>query len=363
MDPDNLLLENPGYTLVEIPLLLREDTRFRNFLLQNVKVNPYVKDFWYNEFDRLSRRDKTEQVGPALSRLEFLRANTIVRHIVGQRHSTIDFQDMLNNSGTQKIVLLRMPTDLSDDVKKLIGTILLSQMLSAAFERAKISEQKRVIFALYCDEFQNFTTPDFAKLFTQTGKYKIMPTVAHQERLGQFKPLDPNRGATLASPNKVLFSLSVHDAQELAPEFAKEPTTTETRLEPELVISLHPFNDLLQKGHPNPQIRAFVNKHLQPLQVELERIKGMLESERLQRADYLDHASLYRTDEQIGGVYKNYRLSPQEGTAVIGAQTKALLEAERLIELAKKSTATMTKLHKKAEGIKLVIEGVNCQGP
>jgi hypothetical protein len=304
-----LLLENPGYTLVEVPLLLSMDTRFRNFLLQNVKANLFVKDFWYNEFDRLSGRDKTEQVGPALSRLEFLRTNTIVRHIVGQRHSTIDFQDILNNSETQKIVLLRMPTDLSDDVKKLIGTILLSQMLSAAFERAKIPEQKRVIFALYCDEFQNFTTPDFAKLFTQTGKYKIMPTVAHQERLGQFKPLDPNRGATLASPNKILFSLSVHDSQELAPEFAKEPTTTETRLEPEMVISQEPLNDLLRRGHANPRIQELVNKWFRPLQEYIESLRDAIEGVRVERTDLLDKAAIFRdqasldrTDEQMEGL-------------------------------------------------------------
>lgn len=40
-----LLLENPGYTLVEVPLLLSDDTRFRNSLLENVRINPYIKRF------------------------------------------------------------------------------------------------------------------------------------------------------------------------------------------------------------------------------------------------------------------------------------------------------------------------------
>ena len=179
-----LLLENPGYTLVEIPLLLDEDTRFRNYLLQNVKVNPYIKDFWYNEFDRLSKRDRTEQVGPTLTRLDIFRTNTMLRHIVGQRKTTIDFYEILNSGNAHKVVLLRMPTSLSDDVKKLIGMMLISQMLSAAFDRDQLPEEDRQIFGVFCDEFQNFATPDFAKLFTQTGKFKIMPTVAHQERLG-----------------------------------------------------------------------------------------------------------------------------------------------------------------------------------
>ena len=38
-----LLVENPAYTLVDIPLILDEDTTFRNYLLANVKANPYIK--------------------------------------------------------------------------------------------------------------------------------------------------------------------------------------------------------------------------------------------------------------------------------------------------------------------------------
>jgi hypothetical protein len=70
-----LLLENPGYTLVDIPRLLSPDTSFRNALLKNVRINPYVKDFWFEEFDRLSPTDKTREVGPLLSRLDRFMAN------------------------------------------------------------------------------------------------------------------------------------------------------------------------------------------------------------------------------------------------------------------------------------------------
>jgi hypothetical protein len=218
-----LLLENPGYTLVEIPLLLSEDTRVRNSLLKNVKANPYVKEFWYYEFDRLSKQDRTKQVDPALSRLNIFRRNTIIRHIVGQQKTTIDFYEILNRGNAQKIVLLRMPIQLASEVKSLLGTMILSEMLYAAFDRDKILKKDRRYFALYCDEFHNFATPDFAKLFTQTGKFYVMPTVAHQERLGQLKPEDPNFSATSAAPIKIFFRLSVHDSSELAPVVAKPP--------------------------------------------------------------------------------------------------------------------------------------------
>jgi hypothetical protein len=136
-----------------------------------------------------------------------LRGNAIIRHIVGQGRTTVDFNEILNGEGDQKIVLLRMPVYLSQEVRAIVGTMILGQVVHAAFNRDKIFEEKRRYFGIYCDEFQEFATPDFARLFTQTGKYKVMPSVAHQTRLGQFRTGDPNQGATLTAPNKVVFSL------------------------------------------------------------------------------------------------------------------------------------------------------------
>ena len=119
-----LLVESPGYTLVDVPLIVDEDTSFRNHLLGNVKYNPYLMDFWLRDFDRLTKRDRTEQVGPALSRLDILRGNPTIRHIVGQRKTTVDFNRILNGDSGQKIVLLRMPVYLSQEVKAIVGAII-----------------------------------------------------------------------------------------------------------------------------------------------------------------------------------------------------------------------------------------------
>jgi hypothetical protein len=255
-----LLLENPGYTLVDIPLLLSQDTSFRNDLLRNVKINPDVKDFWYDEFDRLSPRDKTEQVGPLLSRLDTFRMR-ILRHIVGQSQSTLDFHTILNTSPTPYIVLLRMPVNLPDTVRSAIGTMLISQMLAATFDRDQLPEAERRLFAVYCDEFQMFATQDFAKLFTQTGKFYLMPHVAHQVREGQLKPDDPNTGATLAAPNKAFFSLSITDSPKVAPLMAKRVEATEIRREAELVISPQPVEDVWERGHPLREVMDIRGKY------------------------------------------------------------------------------------------------------
>jgi hypothetical protein len=84
-----LLVETRDYTMVEVPLLLEEDTTFRNSLLEKVRYKPFVKDFWYKEINRLTRRDRTEQVGPPLNRLGRFRDNEYLRYIVGQKKSRL----------------------------------------------------------------------------------------------------------------------------------------------------------------------------------------------------------------------------------------------------------------------------------
>src|SRR5512147_2005977 len=156
----------------------------------------------------------------------------ILQDIVGQQESTVRFDEILD---TSKIVLLRIPANLDRTVKNLIGTLVISELLYEVFERAdRRGKDDYPYFGIYCDEFQEFATPDFARLFTQTGKFRVMPVVAHQTR-EQFKPGDPNRGATAASPNKFFFALSPPDAREMPLEFAKEPPS-EIRLEEQLCL-------------------------------------------------------------------------------------------------------------------------------
>jgi hypothetical protein len=339
-----ILLENEGYTLADVPLLLWKDTTFRNKLLENVTTTS-VRDFWYEEFDRLTERDKTDQVGPAISRLDILMGSPILKDIVGQKDSTIDFAEILD---TRKIVLLRIPANLDRSVKNLIGTITVSELLYEVFERAeRIGKDDMPYFGIYCDEFQEFATPDFAKLFTQTGKFRAMPVVAHQTR-EQFKPGDPNRGATAASPNKLFFTLSQIDAREMPLEFAKEPPS-ETRLEEQLVISQNPVRDLLH-GHNNKEIRDFVNKYLGRLEDKREDRKADMEGAKFARMIELDTAAFFGAEAQEEGVVGGSHISSQIGA--IHARQCAILNARM-------HSIKLDALHKHSNRIRVTMRGLN----
>jgi hypothetical protein len=339
-----LLLENPEYTLVEIPLLLQEDVSFRNFLLQNVKVKLGVKEFWFNEFDRLSKHDKTVQVGPTLSRLGSFRDITILSHIFGQKEPKIDFHNILNSKGeSQNIVLLRFPLDIDSTVKKLIGTILISELLQAARNRPR---ENRRQFCLFVDEVQNFTShEDFSTLFTEARKYGIATTIAHQERYGQLSDSKKLQGATDQAGTKVFFQLSVKDSKEQALTFTKEPP------QEAFAISRQPFDDLLRGGHTNPIIQSFTDRYLRPLQYRLEDIKDEMEGERLLRQYFVDIAALYRVYERIAVFKARHSFDPgkyidAEYNALV-VQQNALVEAvyQSEILMRKQRGYTQLRLH------------------
>ena len=343
------LIEHQGYTLYDLWYFLH-DQSFRDSVLRKVTHHPEVLEFWYDDYEKLMPRLKIEEPRSLLNRIDSLRRNPYIKHVISQAHSSIDFVKVMEEN---KIVLLRMPPWQDRESQTFIGTLVISQLLKAIFLRADVSEHLRTPFAIYCDEFQMFATPDFAKLFTQTGKYRVMPAVAHQDRVGQFKPNDPNRGATLVALHKVFFSTSVPDSGEVAPEVAK-PSPTEIKLQKQLVISHEPFADLL-RGHKNPDMHRFIENYLRPLQFRLEDTRDDIEGERLLRLAILDEAALSRVDER----YEALEASTMERGRNFTASYAALQHTEQLLVQTQAQTERLRRLHDSARHLRLSIRSLN----
>ena len=201
------------------------DKQFRDHLLQHPAMERHYKgvvDFWRDEFDRMPRHEQQHQIESTLTRLgSFTRP--YIQHIVGQSQTRLDFTKIMD---TGKIVFVKLSSDLSKDHKRIIGTILVSHLVSAVFQRDALPEAQRRHFCIFIDEFQNFAgSEDFAVLFTQGRKFAVATTIAHQERFGQFADNKAILGATDAAGNKVFFRLANSDADEQAPEVTKASPT------------------------------------------------------------------------------------------------------------------------------------------
>jgi hypothetical protein len=283
-----------GYTLAHVPDFLNvNNAAFRQELVRNIRYSQETVRFWKDEFDGLLKASQQrEQIQPALDRINELLVHDYVRHVIGYQQSTIDFRKIM---AEKKIVLVTLSEDLAEDMKELLGTILVSELLKATRNRANIPRSQRHQFCIYVDEFQNFATPDFAAFITGARKFGVAITIAHQERYGQLGIDRRVLGATLATGNQVFFQTAVHDAEVVAKELADRPDPAELELiseetlrilqeesetrtmdewedgvEPVRVVSESPL-DLLAKGHASSRVSALIGQLLEPLDLAQEK--------------------------------------------------------------------------------------------
>lgn len=174
-----LLLSDPdaGYTLMEVVRVLTNPD-FRHYLL--LKCNdPLVKEFWLKEAEKAGGDFSLANMAPYInSKLSPFLSNELIKYIVGQSHSTIDFRDIMDN---RKILIVKLSKGLIGDINsQILGMIIVGRILMAAFGRADIEESQRKDFNLYLDEFQNITTDSVATILSEARKYHLNLTIAHQ---------------------------------------------------------------------------------------------------------------------------------------------------------------------------------------
>jgi len=152
------LLDYPEATMLSIPKIL-VNQNYRDKVIEKIK-DPVVKDFWISEFGQYDDRFRTEAISPIQNKVGQFLAASMVRNILGQPKSTIDFQDIMNN---RKILLMDLSKGkIGEDASALLGAMLITKIQLTAMQRAYIPESEREDFTLFVDEFQNFATESFA---------------------------------------------------------------------------------------------------------------------------------------------------------------------------------------------------------
>jgi hypothetical protein len=249
-----VLLDNPGATLLDMYNLLTDDD-LRQPLVANVS-DPTVRTFWRAQYDELSEAERSRRVQPLINRLESLfMGRSLIRNIVGQPRSTISFRRAIERGET---IFIKLPVKTVPQDAELIGTIIIAQLSAAVFSFADIPEAQRPGVSLFVDEFQHFSTPDFASLFTEGRKFGMRVVVAHQYR-GQLP--DYLRQSTMTARTKVVFKTTPEDGRELAPLF---PIKAERVNQAD--ISVDPTKYLLDYGSKNDYVQDFTDSYLRPLQ-------------------------------------------------------------------------------------------------
>jgi len=103
----------------------------------------------------LTERQQREEAREILRRLNDL-SHDPLRYIIGQAQSTINLQQIMDEG---KILLVKLNSKRFEQATRLIGSIIVALILNASDVR-----QTKKHFNLFADEFQLFSTEDFATL-------------------------------------------------------------------------------------------------------------------------------------------------------------------------------------------------------
>ncbi len=166
-----------GGTFIDIPKLFRD----RDYVNQKLKyvTDQNVLEFWQKEMPQSQRSNEFgDVVSWFVSKFGAFLSNAMMRNIIGQTKSSFDLRDIMDN---KKILLVNLSKGRTGELNsRLLGMMFVMKFQAAAMSRANIPEEQRVDFALYVDEFQNFSTDSFATIMSEARKYRLNLIVANQ---------------------------------------------------------------------------------------------------------------------------------------------------------------------------------------
>jgi hypothetical protein len=166
-----------GGTFIDIPKLFR-DRDYVNQKLEHI-TDQNVLEFWQKEMPQSQRSNEFgDVVSWFVSKFGAFLSNAMMRNIIGQTKSSFDLRDIMDN---KKILLVNLSKGRTGELNsRLLGMMFVMKFQAAAMSRANVPEAERVDFALYVDEFQNFSTDSFATIMSEARKYHLNLIVANQ---------------------------------------------------------------------------------------------------------------------------------------------------------------------------------------
>ncbi|WP_415404132.1 type IV secretory system conjugative DNA transfer family protein [Tateyamaria sp. SN3-11] len=200
------LLEQPSADLRDL-MRLFVYKGFRKQVTANL-TDPQVSFFWKHEFPALNYQTSADGVAPISNKLGAFLAHPTVRTALCEPQEPLRFRRLMDDG--QILIINLAKGRLGTDVANVLGGLLTSSVLNAAFTRHNIAEDQRRPFALHIDEFHNLTTRSFTDMLSEARKYALSVTLAHQH-LSQIDTA--TRDAILGNVGSlVLFRIGAQDA-------------------------------------------------------------------------------------------------------------------------------------------------------
>ena len=173
------LLQVENTSLLGIQRIL-VDKKYRETIIKQID-DPILLRFWKEEYESMEKNPRltSEAIAPIQNKVGRFLSSATIRNLVGQVTSTIDLEEIMNS---KKILIVNLSQGkIGEESASLLGGMLITRLQSAAMQRVRIvNEEEREDFYLYVDEFQLFATNAFAKILSESRKYRLNLILAHQ---------------------------------------------------------------------------------------------------------------------------------------------------------------------------------------
>ncbi len=170
------LLDQPQADMRDI-VRLYVDKEFRRTVVGRI-TDEQVRAFWTVEFPNMNYVNAIDGVAPIANKIGAFLAHPVVRRAVCEPACPLRFRQIMDRG---EILIVNLAKGrLGTDMANVMGGLLVSTIMNAAFSRGALPKAERTPFMLYVDEFPSFTTEAFANLLPEARKYALSVNLAHQ---------------------------------------------------------------------------------------------------------------------------------------------------------------------------------------
>lgn len=209
------LLDFPESSLQGMTLLLTNE-EYRRAVTGYIE-DPMVKNFWENEFNDWSQKSYTDTILPIVNKFGQFLSDPVLKNIFNNPENKIDFVELMDN---KKIILINLAkSEIGEENASILGMMFVAKIKQASMTRAKNSKDRNITECyFYIDEFHNIVTNTFENILSESKKYGINLTMAHQ-----YTSQLPSKTQQALMGNVgtiITFRVGGEDALKLKPEYA-----------------------------------------------------------------------------------------------------------------------------------------------
>lgn len=211
------LLAQPRADLRDV-MRLHTDKMFRTQAIARV-TDPQVLAFWTKEYPNMNYKTAIDGVAPIANKLGAFLAHPVIRAALCEPQEPLRFRRLMDDRA--QLVINLSKGRLGTDVSNVVGGLIVSSIMHAAFSRYSLPESERTPFFLYIDEFHSFSTSALASMLSEVRKYGLGLVLAHQHSAqldsDTFEAIMGNVGT------QIVFRIGASDALAFSRQFDDIP--------------------------------------------------------------------------------------------------------------------------------------------